>query len=308
MKLFVWLLRYAFQILVPLDSPKQARAAAVLAAFAAFAAAMFCPKILFMQKNIVLNKENVKTFFLRIGILMLYMKCLYSSSFFLLIVTIFLNGCYMCSDSEETKDLTKISYKTTSIAFMDSLMTQYAAKQKWSSYSVEYRSPKDDEEKLGTDSLKNKFVFEANWAGLNSRYNANVNGIVLTATLRACAPEDSCFASSYDFYHSHEVSNLFLELYGCDEYSCKNTSRVVLRDGDYRYVKSFDKTQFKISSGGNFSYSEFGDDCEVHKKLHFNLSIEDENVKIDWNVKYGDIQCSVEHCSEVTSSSFRIWG
>ena len=60
MKLIVWLMLYAFQIPIPWDSPKQARAAAVLAAFAAFAAAMFCPKILFMPVNIILNKENVK--------------------------------------------------------------------------------------------------------------------------------------------------------------------------------------------------------------------------------------------------------
>ena len=226
----------------------------------------------------------------------------------LLIVTILMNGCYTCHDSEETKDLTEISYKTTSIAFMDSLMTLYASKQKWSSYSVEYRSPIDDVEKLGTDSTKKKFVFEAAWEGKNSQYGEKVNGIVLAVALHACAPEDSCFASLYNLHNSNEVSKLILELYGCDEFSCKNTNRVVIRDEDYRYVKSFDKTQFKISSGGNFSYSEFGDDCIVHKKLHFNLSIEDENVKIDWNVKYGNIQCSVEHCSEVTSSSFRIWG
>ena len=44
-------LRYALQILVSLDSPTIARAAAGLAAFAA--AAMFCPKILFMALNIL---------------------------------------------------------------------------------------------------------------------------------------------------------------------------------------------------------------------------------------------------------------
>jgi hypothetical protein len=43
----VW--RYAFQTYVFLDSPKQARAAAGLVAFAAFAAAMFCPRIIFMS-------------------------------------------------------------------------------------------------------------------------------------------------------------------------------------------------------------------------------------------------------------------
>ncbi|MBR3073803.1 hypothetical protein [Fibrobacter sp.] len=48
MKLIVWLMLYAFQIPIPWDSPKQARAAAGLAAFAAFAAAIFCPRILFM--------------------------------------------------------------------------------------------------------------------------------------------------------------------------------------------------------------------------------------------------------------------
>ena len=43
-------LRYALQILVSLDSPTIARAAAGLAAFAA---AMFCPKILLMALNIL---------------------------------------------------------------------------------------------------------------------------------------------------------------------------------------------------------------------------------------------------------------
>ena len=58
LKLFICFLLYALQILVSLDSPTIARAAAGLAAFAA--AAMFCPKILFMPVNIILNKENVK--------------------------------------------------------------------------------------------------------------------------------------------------------------------------------------------------------------------------------------------------------
>jgi hypothetical protein len=48
--------RYALQILVSLDSPTIARAAAGLAAFAA--AAMFCPKILFMALNILSAVRN----------------------------------------------------------------------------------------------------------------------------------------------------------------------------------------------------------------------------------------------------------
>jgi hypothetical protein len=50
-------LRYALQILVSLDSPTIARAAAGLAAFAA--AAMFCPKIL-MRKNIAPDENYFK--------------------------------------------------------------------------------------------------------------------------------------------------------------------------------------------------------------------------------------------------------
>ena len=51
--------RYALQILVSLDSPIIARAAAGLAAIA-FAAMVFCPKI-FMCKNIVPLNANVKS-------------------------------------------------------------------------------------------------------------------------------------------------------------------------------------------------------------------------------------------------------
>ena len=69
LKLFICFLLYALQILVSLDSPIIARAAAGLAAFAALAAnlasataMLFCPKI-FMCRNIVPPSANVKSVF-----------------------------------------------------------------------------------------------------------------------------------------------------------------------------------------------------------------------------------------------------
>ena len=60
LKLFICFLLYALQILVSLDSPIIARAAAGLAAIA-FAAMEDCPKILFMSQNIHLKNTQVKS-------------------------------------------------------------------------------------------------------------------------------------------------------------------------------------------------------------------------------------------------------
>ena len=222
---------------------------------------------------------------------------------FLLAAVILLNGCFTCSESEETKSLDTISYNKISIAVFDSLMNQYASDHEWESYTKGFFDQHGGWGNEDEDNLENKFMIEAKWVGSHSYESNYVDGIVFSMILYACSPDGDGDAK---FGKCNTLSTLYLDLYGCNEFSCRNTARVVVRDKDYQYVRSYDKSQFKISSAGDFSYDEFGHDCSAKNKLNFNLFVDDDDFKIDWRIKYGEVTCYNTHCHEV--SDFSIWG
>ena len=214
--------------------------------------------------------------------------------FILLGAMLLLNGCFYCGDYEEKEDLVAYTFSETSIALMDSLKNEYVAKNKWSTSEVEKTKPSK-----GYDD--NKFVYDMYWYN-NSSDHKGVKGIVLRFNLYACTPDNDC---DYNFVMADTVSRLIIELHGCDNFTCKNTSRIVVHDRDYRYVRAFDKSQFSITDGGDFEYSTDGD-CTVYKKLSFNLVINGEDIKINWNIKDGYIDCTSTKCHRVTDYS--VWG
>jgi len=211
----------------------------------------------------------------------------------LTLVALLFQGCFYCGDHVDEEKLHAFTLPITSIAYMDSLREQYAKQKKWSSYDI------TDESSLKANYDKNKFVYNLSW---DNTKHKGVDGIVLNVKLYACTPDDNC---DYNFVDAEKVSSLTLELYGCDNFTCKNTSRIVVHDDQYRYVRSFDRKQFSITDGGDFSYSTDGD-CTIYKKLSFNLVIDAENFKINWNLKDGRIYCNSTKCDVVTDYS--VWG
>ena len=216
----------------------------------------------------------------------------------LLGVILLLNGCFTCSDYDQERDLSKISYATTSVAFMDSAVARYASENKWNTYRVGNYG--DDVDESVEETTKNSFAYRTEW---NETGYPGIDGVVLKMMMYACTPEDSCHLN---FYNAQNVAMLYMELYGCNDIYCENTNRVVVHDANYDYVRVFDKSKFKISDAGSFSYSEFGDNCKVRKKLFFNLVIDDVDFKVDWKIKFGSITCEETHCHEV--SDFSVWG
>lgn len=210
-----------------------------------------------------------------------------------MLLPLFLNGCFYCSDHAEEENFEAYTFIKTKISFMDSLENKYVAQKKWSSYDVENKGS------LKENYSKNTLVYDLN---VKSSDYERVTGAVFKYTLYACTPDDDC---DYNFVDAEKISSLYLEFYGCDNYTCRNTNRIVVHDADYRYVKSFDKSQFSIAYGGQFGYEGDGD-CTIYKNFSFRLIIDDEDFKIDWIIKDGRVVCKSTKCQAVTDYS--VWG
>lgn len=184
-----------------------------------------------------------------------------------------LGGCGLlpCGDIEVEKDLTQVTSRKTSVAFMDSVKQEALSDKKWE--DVVY------------------------WVKSNSvAYGSGIHGVTFELDLLACSSATVC---EKGLSGTEVLSSLQVDLYGCDSYDCKNVQNIVLHDSSYAYIRTFGKDEFEIADGDEFQYDTFGDDCVVYKLLNFNLRIDAEDVKIDWDVKNGYMTCDkVNRCSE----------
>ena len=96
----------------------------------------------------------------------------------------------------------------------------------------------------------------------------------------------------YDWY-AHEVGEpLFVDIYGCTDYNCKNVSKVVVHSEDYSYSRLLKKDEFEISkSSEDFWAKEHGYDCDVTREYLFHVKIDMDDFQIDMNVQKGNETC-----------------
>ena len=179
-------------------------------------------------------------------------------------------GLFPCGDIEVEKDLTQVTSRTTSIAFMDSLKQEASSDKKWA-----------------------KLVYSAEVLNV---YEVGVHGISLELDLIACPSAAVC---EKGVANTEILSMLFVDLYNCDSFDCKNVTNIVIHDDSYGNIRALGKDEFEIADGDEFKYETFGDDCVLTKIRNFNLRIDAEDVKIDWDVKNGYMTCEkVNRCNE----------
>jgi hypothetical protein len=96
----------------------------------------------------------------------------------------------------------------------------------------------------------------------------------------------------YDWY-AHEVGEpLFVDIYGCSDFNCKNVSKIVVHSADYSYSRLVKKGEFEISkSSGSFWAKEDGYDCDVTKEYLFHVKIDMDDFRIDMDVQKGKETC-----------------
>ena len=127
--------------------------------------------------------------------------------------------------------------------------------------------------------------------------------------------EDSTYnvwwASSYGeaevkFGITKDSNILYVEFLGCETYKCLAAKKIVVYDAKYRYAKAFYPGEFKITEPKEKFFDGHGD-CDIHKKLFFDVFIDQEDLKIDWTVKFGSVTCEKFHYDGFPSD-WSVWG
>ena len=90
----------------------------------------------------------------------------------------------------------------------------------------------------------------------------------------------------------HDVDGLYVDVFGCTDFDCKNAQKVVLHDEFYEYTKVLEKGEFEIlKPQKSFSVDEHGYACEVTKEYHFRLKINLKDFKLDADFQKGEETC-----------------
>lgn len=87
-------------------------------------------------------------------------------------------------------------------------------------------------------------------------------------------------------------NQLYLDIYGCAEASCKSAYKMILRDRFYDFTEQIVADQF-VFSAIDFVLEKHGNDCKIFKERAFNVKAMSERFRIDW-----DVQFAYEICQE----------
>ena len=99
-------------------------------------------------------------------------------------------------------------------------------------------------------------------------------------------------SDQYDWYARGIGQSLFVDIYGCTDYGCKNAEQVVVHNEDYSYTRLIKKDKFEISEPkGKFYVREHGYDCDVTKEYFFHVVVDDDEIKLDMDVQRGSETC-----------------
>ncbi|WP_146196746.1 hypothetical protein [Fibrobacter succinogenes] len=94
-------------------------------------------------------------------------------------------------------------------------------------------------------------------------------------------------------WYAHSIGKpFFLDIYGCRDFRCSNSTHVVVHNEDYSYSKALQKNEYIISKPKNsFRESRHGYDCDVTEEYFFHLDVDLEDLKIDVDVQKGEETC-----------------
>lgn len=86
------------------------------------------------------------------------------------------------------------------------------------------------------------------------------------------------------FYNSESLK-FFVEIFYCNTYDCHDAEKIVIRSKDYKYVRLLKKNEFTISSLEKSDI--YGAKGELNMFHLFNLKVNVDGLKLDWNVQVG---------------------
>lgn len=96
-----------------------------------------------------------------------------------------------------------------------------------------------------------------------------------------------------DYYrHGTLEDSLIIDIYGCNDYACKNAGKVVAHNQNYSFTRLIEKDDFEISKPEReFYVPDGGYDCDVTKDYHFHLKIDLDDVKVELDAQKGRKDC-----------------
>ncbi len=101
-------------------------------------------------------------------------------------------------------------------------------------------------------------------------------------------------------YETFMISNakagkkLEMDIYGCNDVHCLSATSIVFHDSSFKYILALKKGEFLFSEPSEKIYTEeFGYDCQIKVAAYWNLKIDTEYIKIDWQMLEAEELCEV---------------
>ncbi len=101
-------------------------------------------------------------------------------------------------------------------------------------------------------------------------------------------------------YETFKISNakigkkLEMDIYGCNDVHCLSATSIVFHDSSFKYILALKKGEFLFSEPTEQIYTEeFGYDCQIKVAAYWNLKIDTEYIKIDWQMLEAEEVCEV---------------
>ena len=127
-----------------------------------------------------------------------------------------------------------------------------------------------------------------------SYLKANKTSLAYYAWKDVSAERVGSFSKKDAFVTFKIGDKLDMDIYGCQDIYCSSATSVVIHDSSFKYVETLRRGEFLflVPSGKVYS-EEFGYDCEIKVAAYWDLIVNTETVRIDWNVQEAEESCEV---------------
>ena len=116
------------------------------------------------------------------------------------------------------------------------------------------------------------------------------NPITLKAHFEIKVTNSNYWETTQPYWSTARVIDFYLDIFGCEDFSCETAEKIVLRSGDYSQVLVIEPEDFTFTE---IKFVQFynGDCSEYTKKHAFNLKIKNKHITLDTDIQLGHINC-----------------
>lgn len=201
----------------------------------------------------------------------------------LMLLALVLEGCGSAYDYySTTRGLDRVSFESAYWVGGDSAIMAFAESDSLSAFNFNGYEPSSKKiKKLPAKDSTIQII------SVTASFENSAEALSIKLGLQYKSTSDQ-----YDWYARAFGNPLFVDIYGCTDYGCRNAEQVVVHNEDYSYTRLIKKDKFEISEPkGKFYVREHGYDCDVTKEYFFHVVVDDDEIKLEMEVQRGSETC-----------------